>query len=167
MSERSFTIRKAEPADIPAIMNVYHAAQEIMIRTGNATQWGHSYPSEALVRDDIGQQVSYVLTNGEGRVCGVFAFLFGEEETYHYIEDGSWLNDKPYATIHRIASDGSEHGIFRSSIEFCKSLSDNIRIDTHHNNKIMQSLIEKSGFSRCGIIYVTDGSARIAYQYVK
>jgi len=148
-------------------MEVYHAAQETMIATGNATQWGHSYPSQDLIQDDIRQQVSYVISNGEGRICGVFAFLFGEEKTYSYIEDGAWLNDAPYATIHRIASDGKEHGIFRSAIDFCKTLSDNIRIDTHHNNKIMQSLITKNGFSRCGIIYVEDGSARIAYQYLK
>lgn len=30
----------------------------------------------------------------------------------------------------------------------------------------MQHKIEKNGFTRCGIIYITDGSPRIAYQKV-
>jgi RimJ/RimL family protein N-acetyltransferase len=40
----------------------------------------------------------------------------------------------------------------------------NIRIDTHRDNAIMQHLLEKNGFVKCGIIYVEDGSPRIAYQ---
>ena len=31
----------------------------------------------------------------------------------------------------------------------------------------MQHLIEKNGFQRCGIIYVEDGSPRIAYEKIK
>ena len=30
--------------------------------------------------------------------------------------------------------------------------------------KIMQNLLEKHGFIRCGIIYVANGTPRIAYQ---
>ena len=41
---------------------------------------------------------------------------------------------------------------------------DNLRIDTHKDNKIMINLIEKAGFERCGTIYVDDGTPRIAYQ---
>lgn len=39
-----------------------------------------------------------------------------------------------------------------------------MRIDTHENNKVMQHLIKKNGFQECGIIYVEDGSPRIAYE---
>ena len=75
-----------------------------------------------------------------------------------------WLNDEEYGTIHRIASNGSVKGIFESCLKYCESIVDNIRIDTHHNNFIMQYLIEKNGFTKCGIIFVRDGSPRIAYQ---
>lgn len=37
-------------------------------------------------------------------------------------------------------------------------------IDTHKDNKITRHLIEKNGFAKCGIIYVADGSPRIAYE---
>lgn len=42
--------------------------------------------------------------------------------------------------------------------------SDNIRVDTHKDNLVMQHILEKRGFRRCGIIYVKDGTERIAYQ---
>ena len=48
---------------------------------------------------------------------------------------------------------------------FCLGLCGNIRIDTHRDNRTMRHLIEKSGFARCGLIHVEDGSPRIAYQY--
>ena len=32
------------------------------------------------------------------------------------------------------------------------------------DNQIMQHLLEKNGFTRCGIIHVADGTPRIAYQ---
>lgn len=34
----------------------------------------------------------------------------------------------------------------------------------HKDNKITRHLIEKNGFAKCGIIYVADGSPRIAYE---
>jgi len=37
-------------------------------------------------------------------------------------------------------------------------------MDTHADNKPMQHLAEKHGFTRCGIIYTGDGSPRIAYE---
>lgn len=98
-------------------------------------------------------------------VHGVFAFIIGPDPTYTYIEDGVWLNDDVYGTIHRIAGDGVAKGVFKKCLDFCKSQIDNLRIDTHHNNLTMQHLVEKNGFEKCGIVYMEDGSPRIAYQY--
>jgi hypothetical protein len=49
-------------------------------------------------------------------------------------------------------------------MDFCFSHDTNIRIDTHHDNKIMQHNILKHGFTYCGIIYLLSGDARLAYQ---
>jgi hypothetical protein len=91
----------------------------------------------------------------------------GIEPNYQRIENGKWINNESYITLHRIASDGKVKGIFKSIMEYCKTISDNIRIDTHENNLIMQKLIEKNGFKKCGTIYVADGTPRIAYQWTK
>ena len=44
---------------------------------------------------------------------------------------------------------------------------DNIRVDTHRDNIVMQRLVEKLGFSRRGIIYIADGTERIAYHWTR
>ena len=40
----------------------------------------------------------------------------------------------------------------------------NLRIDTHRDNYVMQRLLEKNGFVRCGLIDLREGGERIAYQ---
>lgn len=163
-TETRLFVRKSEEKDIPRIMEIYGIAQEYMIAHGNPSQWGHFYPKEELIREDIRQGISYVVCEEE-EIHGVFALCGGEDPTYLKIYEGSWLNDEPYLTIHRTASDGRVHGVVRCVSEFAKGLSDNVRIDTHHNNKTMQSQVLKAGFTPCGIIYVDDGSPRIAYHW--
>ena len=157
-------IRKAEPDDLDAIMNIYLIAQDFMIESGNPNQWGRSYPSRELIASDIENEVCRLIC-GEEKIHGVFALFEGVEPSYEHIDDGQWLNDDPYVTVHRISSDGEVHGIFKCAIDYCKGISDNIRIETHKSNLIMQKQIERNGFEKCGTVYVRDGSERIAYQW--
>ncbi len=157
-------IRNATINDLDEIMRIYKFAQEFMIRNGNPTQWGATYPNRDLIISDIKAGACKVIYDERG-IHGVFALSDGIDPTYIHIEAGAWLNDEPYLTIHRIASDGKVHGIFQYALSFCKKMSNNIRIDTHQDNLIMQRVIEKNGFLRCGIIHVDDGTSRIAYQW--
>ena len=91
----------------------------------------------------------------------------GEDPTYAVIENGAWLNDRPYGTIHRIGSDGKKSGVLRHAADFCLERTKDLRIDTHEDNKIMQALVESYGFKRCGIIHIDDGTPRIAYHYTE
>lgn len=159
-------IQKAKLDDLAEIMDIYKSAQDFMIESGNATQWGQSYPKKDLIEEDIDRGICLLVCEDE-HPHGVFALMEGDEPTYQHIENGEWLNDDAYLTIHRIASDGKAHGIFDCAVKYCKSITDNIRIDTHENNLIMKGLIEKNGFQRCGTIYVANGSPRIAYQWSK
>lgn len=157
------TIRKAALKDMEAILTIYQYAREQMRRNGNPDQWGEEYPCVETVRDDIIQGNSYVLEEADG-IAGVFVFSLGEDPTYWRIEEGAWLNEQPYGTIHRIAGRGEGKGIFRQCIRFCEARTDNVRIDTHERNLIMRHLLEKNNYQKCGRIYVADGSPRIAYQ---
>lgn len=96
----------------------------------------------------------------------MFAFVTEKDPNYAYIEDGQWFNEEPYGTIHRIAGNGKVKGVFQEAVDFAKDKMENLRIDTHEDNRTMRYLIEKNGFQRCGIVYMEDGSPRIAYQYV-
>lgn len=153
------SLRNATEADLGEIQRIYEYAQDYMIRSGNPTQWGRSYPSADLIRSDIQKRVCKVIYDETG-IHGVFALFDGAEPTYAHIEEGEWLNDEPYVTIHRLAGDGRVHGLFQCAADHCKSISPNVRVDTHANNTTMQRLIEKNGFKKCGIIHVRDGSRR-------
>ncbi len=155
-------IRLTEAQDLDEIMFIYEYAREQMKISGNPHQWYDKLPTENTISDDIKNKNSYIIEK-DGIICGVFTFIIGEEPNYKTIE-GQWKNNDVYGTIHRIASSGKESGIFARCLKFCENKISNIRIDTHRDNKIMQHLIEKNGFYRCGIIHVQDGSPRIAYQ---
>lgn len=156
-------VRAACPEDLDAVMKIYESARRFMSRSGNPTQWGAAYPERALLVDDIGKKQCYVCTDGKG-IRAVFVLRIGEDPTYTVIENGAWKNDAPYGTIHRLAGDGTTAGVTNLCIEFCRDKIRNLRADTHRDNLIMQHLLEKNGFERCGTIYVEDGSPRIAYQ---
>lgn len=160
-------IRSANTADLDRIMEIYARAQQFMRESGNPTQWSNVYPTRKLIEDDIAKQISYVVTDDTGKVRGVFVFVIGADKTYAVIRDGAWKNDAPYGTIHRIASGGEVPGVFTAAIDYCKSRIDNLRIDTHENNRVMQHLITKNGFVFCGHITADDGTDRLAYQYTK
>ena len=161
---RAAEVRAAELGDLDRIMEIYQSAQAFMIRRGNPGQWGHFYPTRALLEQDIRAGCCYVITAPDG-VHGVFVLRFDPEPTYAVIEDGAWPNDRPYLTIHRLAGDGQMYGIFETCVAFCLGLCGNIRVDTHARNLPMRAKIEARGFVRCGIIHVADGTPRIAYQY--
>ncbi|MCR4678631.1 MAG: N-acetyltransferase [Lachnospiraceae bacterium] len=158
------SVRKALPADFGVIMPIYRIAQDFMISTGNPNQWGHFNPREEQIREDIENGICHVICE-DGVIHGVFALCPGEDPTYGYIEDGAWLNDEPYVTIHRLAGDGTVKGIFKCAFNYCRQFVSSVRADTHHDNRVMQSAMEKNGFKRCGIIYLKNGSPRIAYQW--
>ena len=157
-------IRLATYQDLDTIMEIYEIARKYMVDSGNSTQWSDTYPDNEILKEDIqGEQLFVYVENNI--IHGVFAFIIGPEETYSYIENGSWKNDDLYGTIHRIASDGVVKGVFCQCMDFCKKRISNLRIDTHNDNHTMQYLIEKNGFKKCGIIFVKNGTSRIAYQY--
>ena len=167
-ADTKMTIRLATYHDISEMLNTFAHARQQMIQDGNPTQWGDGYPQQEQLESDIKQCVSYVVVDEHSQeIFGTFAFIIGEDPTYLRIDDGQWLNNEPYGTIHRIASNGKQTGIFRTALQWCYKQCPNIRIDTHHDNQRMIHLIEQAGFQQCGIIYTRNGSPRIAYQATK
>ena len=153
----------AKEADLPRILEIYDIAKAYMRANGNPNQWNGAYPDLETLRTDIEKQRLYVYKK-DGRIHGVFMLLLEEEPTYAYIEDGSWREETPYGTIHRLAGDGEVKGLFAKCVAFCESKVKYLRADTHFDNHTMQHLLEKNGFERRGIIYLKNGDPRIAYQ---
>lgn len=157
-------IRNAEATDRDELRRIYAYAREQMAANGNANQWIGGYPSDELIDEDIARRRSYVCLADDGHIAGVFYWWVGKEPTYAKIEDGQWLDDAPYGVIHRIASDGSVHGVLNDCLQWCAERHPNIRIDTHRDNHVMQHLLQKLGFTYCGIIHTGNGTPRLAYQ---
>ena len=153
----------AKEADLPRILEIYDIAKAYMRASGNPNQWNGAYPDPKTLRTDIEKQRLYVYKK-DGRIHGVFMLLLEEEPTYAYIEDGSWREETPYGTIHRLAGDGEVKGLFAKCVAFCEGKVKYLRADTHFDNHTMQHLLEKNGFERRGIIYLKNGDPRIAYQ---
>ncbi len=150
--------------DVEEIMACYEKARHYMRVNGNHQQWINGYPSRELVMSDIDNGVSYVGVDETGDLVMAFAFIIGADPTYEVIEDGAWLNDLPYGTIHRLGSTGKYGGMLKECVSFCLTKVDNLRLDTHSDNKPMQRAADRLGFVRCGVIYCQDGTPREAYQ---
>lgn len=157
------TIRNATPEDIEPMLSIFAAAHAFMAATGNPNQWAATYPSVEQLTEDIASGDSYVCLDGQEMV-GTFLLRGGEDPTYSVIHQGAWPHNGPYATIHRIASNGKRRGIFRCALEFALRRHTTIRIDTHRDNTVMQSALAKAGFAYCGIIHCWNGEERLAYQ---
>ena len=159
-----YQIRSARMDDLQRIQDIYANARAFMAQTGNPTQWGEHYPPVQMIISDIQGNSLYVIED-EDIIHGVFYFCIEDDLTYHVIEDGRWRAEKPYGVIHRVAGDGSG-GILGSAVSFAWNRIHHLRIDTHHDNLVMQKALEKQGFLKRGLIYLTDGSPRIAYDRI-
>ena len=159
-------IRPATIADIEAAAEIYANAKEYMKKSGNPDQWSGDYPSGYDVQLGIEDGVSYVCEEN-GEILATFLFKpDADDPTYRKIYEGGWLNDKPYAVIHRIAVKHHGRGIVDFCFNACFKLFPNIKIDTHKDNIPMQKVLLRNGFVRCCIIYLESGAERIAFQKI-
>ena len=157
-------IRNAVMEDMPEVLALFANARKFMAENGNPGQWWGGYPKRELLEEDITLERLYVCE--EGKIHAAFVLALGDDPTYAVIE-GAWKNDAPYGTLHRIASSGEKRGMADVIVDWAFQKCGNLRGDTHELNIPMQKAFERNGFERCGIIWVDDGTPRIAYQKVK
>lgn len=162
-------IRHAQPSDTERIMLIIADAQRFL-RDCDVDQWQDGYPTTEIICSDIEQGYSYVATTESDEVVAVATISFDGESTYDTIRNGAWTNDEPYAVIHRLAvsdmvrGQGLAKAMFSFAEELCKQRAiRNIRVDTHADNRVMQQLLERLGYDKCGEITLTSGASRLAY----
>ena len=160
-------IRCATLTDLSQIMEVYDYAKKFMQEHNNKKQWINGYPSVELISREIEEKHSFVCENEKSEIVGTFCYIEGVDHTYLHIYEGEWLNDEPYAVIHRMASNGKEKNISSVCLEWCFSRCNNIRVDTHRDNIVMQNVLRKHGFTQCGIIFTDNGTERLAFHKIR
>ena len=157
-------IRLATTNDIEAVLTMYDHSRRIMRANGNTIQWV-GYPTRHDVADDVACGASHIVED-DGKPVGTFAVVPGVEPTYGVIDHGRWIDTTtPYATVHRIAKNADGHGIGAAAFTFAKQQCDHLRLDTHASNAAMRHMADKEGFVYCGIVYMSDGSPRVAYEW--
>ncbi len=157
-----FSVRPATTDDIERICHIYECARTFMREHGNPTQWRNSGPNREVALKDIEQGKSFVCLCND-IVVGTFFFAKGPDPTYSSIE-GKWLTEGDYFVVHRIASSGEYKGVGTFCMQWAMKNCECLRIDTHADNYVMQNMLDKLGFTKCGIIYLENGDPRIAYE---
>jgi GNAT superfamily N-acetyltransferase len=169
--ELEMNFRQSVKEDIEDILIIIKQAQASLKEAG-INQWQNNYPNYETISRDIDNNESYVLLEGN-EVVGTTAISFRGEKTYQSIYEGQWVSDSDYAVIHRIAVNHNYKGtglaskIINYVEEICLDKGViSIKVDTHEKNLSMQRLLGKNNFQYCGIIYLDDGSKRIAFEKI-
>ena len=163
--------RQAKISDLDQIVEIIELSKKYLKET-KVDQWQDGYPAKEDLRRDIESGNSYVLTNKDEIVATTVISLDGES-TYNSIFNGEWITNEEYIVMHRVAVHNKYKGkgIFKELIKEAENLALNkgifsIKIDTHRDNISMQKAVLKNDFKKCGIIYLEDGSERIAFEKV-
>ena len=171
-------IRPMKEQDLPQLFELYAHARKYMAETGNPHQWPEDYPSrERLLRDienggyvildespnDKDEEQSSHHNRGESVIVGAFVLEENAHELAYDTIDGKWLNDEPYAVIHRCATLHNQKGIGQFFMDWCFEKCSNIRVDTHKDNLPMIKFLKKNDFIYCGIVHYEESGERLAY----
>ncbi len=161
--------RKSTEADLSQVITIIEQAKHDLKMSG-VNQWQTGYPDIKTLQHDLFHQQSYVLVEGD-EVIASTAISFEAEQTYQTIYDGQWLSELPYAVVHRfvvkreLKSQGVGSVLFQHVENLCaQNKIKSIKVDTHEDNQSMQYLLKKNQFRYCGIIYLTDGDKRLAFE---
>ena len=162
-------LRYTKLEDIERVMEIIKQAQQYFKEKG-INQWQNGYPNAKVIENDIKNVHSFVLIKNN-EIVGTIAISFEGEATYNKIFEGDWKSNDNYAVIHRIAVDHELKGIGLSSemikqteLMCNKKSVGSIKVDTHEDNQAMQRSLIKNGFDYCGVIYLADGSKRVAFE---
>lgn len=136
-------------------------------------QWQGDYPSVDQIKKDIRNGWAYLAESDDQETVGAIAIVNGPDHVYDHL-NGKWICDTDkYVVIHRVAIKSEHAGkgyatqLLRSVIEEVQGHDDveSIRIDTHEDNKAMQHLIVKMGFTRVGELHGVYRPKEISYVY--
>lgn len=150
-------------------MTIFAKAKAYMAATGNPRQWGPNYPSIDVIKEDITRGWSHVVEY-DGRIAGTFCLMTDPEPSYSTLTEGRWVDTEglPYATIHRIASDGTMPGVMTLACHYARKQGwRHLRCDTGLQNAAMHRALLAQGFTPRGLIWLgPEKGQRRAYDWL-
>lgn len=165
-------VRPARNSDITDILRCASRIKEEYFLENNIPQWQNGYPSREDFSADIEAERLFVMYLGEVLI-GFISVSFEADPCYSVIEDGSWSSGEPYAVVHRFGINPDWHrmgmgtALFGVATRLCEAKKvSSIRIDTHENNTAMIAFLEHHGFKKAGIIHLSNGDPRLAFEKI-
>ena len=154
-----FEPRRAEITDMDALLDILEQAKAYLRESG-VDQWQEGYPNREALAADIEAGRGWLfecVDNGE--IAGYECVAMTPEVCYREI-DGAWLTEgENYAVIHRAMAAARYRGtrlaaeMFSFAAELAAGMGRlSVRVDTHRDNKAMNRLCEKQGFTYCGVV---------------
>ncbi|MBA1395327.1 GNAT family N-acetyltransferase, partial [Lactobacillus sp. XV13L] len=129
-------------------------------------------PSTGQIEEDIARGWAFLAESDDHETVGAIAIVDAPDHSYDSL-NGQWLMDTDkYVVIHRVAIHSQHAGkgyatqllnSVISDIKAKRSDVDSIRIDTHEDNKAMQHLITKMGFTKVGTLHGVYRPSEISY----
>lgn len=170
INTNTLTVRPSRPEELDALLEIVEHGRAALAAAG-VPQWNDGYPTRESIAADIERGVSYTVSDGIRPIATAVYLLDGEPD-YDRIEDGAWLTNGAYIAVHRVAThrDARRSGAASRLIREAERIAHeagfaSVRIDTHRKNLVMQSFLEKNGFTRCGVIHLRrTGAERIAFE---
>lgn len=159
--------RKAKIDEIEVLNNMYEEGSKILREKG-IDQWqGVNLPRATEENIDS----IYVLVD-ENEIVAT-ALHMDHDPDYDKIFEGDWIADGKYFAIHRVTTSTNKRGkgYTKKMLDEIEKIADkagktSVRLDTHELNIAMQNALNKSGYVKCGIIYLYNGAPRLAYEKV-
>lgn len=159
-------LRLVKLEEVQIAMDIINTAKTHLKAQG-IDQWQTGYPNYNCIKNDIEFGKGYFVVDN-GTILGYLCVDYDGEPAYEKMQ-GEWNTSEHYVVVHRMAFTDHARGKGISSIAFqlVEELSkkkgiSSFRVDTDAGNKKMQHILQKNGFSYCGIIWF-DNSEKIAF----
>lgn len=157
----------AREKDLGKIMEIIQDAQAHLLAQG-IDQWQNGYPNEGVILADVACGKAYVMKN-QGEIVAYSLLDQDGDADYAQIK-GSWHHDGAYLVVHRVAvasqvrGTGVSQALFQAYDRWAREHDLwHFRMDTHHDNKKMQHILRKNGFSYRGDVLVK-GAPRMGFE---
>ena len=155
------TLCQAKTEDLDLCVEILRSGRDFQRQQG-FTQWTDNFPDPNVITEDIQKGCGFLLLK-DGVVAGYQYISLDGDPSYPGLE-GTWQKEGCYGVVHRIAfapafrGQGLSKQAFEIIGQYCKEKgAKSLRIDTHPDNKRMQHVLEKAGFSYRGIVLLPVG----------
>lgn len=166
-----YKLQRAGAGEAALAMKLIDQAKAFLKAQG-IDQWQTGYPDLACIQRDLQGGKGYFMVDEDGGIAAYMCIDFDGEPAYAGL-NGAWLTGGDnYLVVHRLAVDSAcrGRGLASKAFELAQAMGlergvRSIRVDTDGDNRIMQRVLDKNGYTYCGVIRF-DNSDKIAYEKI-